>query len=85
MRKEYDFSDAKRANKIEHLNKLRAGKTRISIMIDNEVLAAFRKKAHASGIGYQTLMHEALRGYLADTPDITEALRRFIRREIKAA
>jgi len=41
MRKEYDFSKAKRAKDVPHLAKLQAeggGKTRITIMLDNDVI-----------------------------------------------
>ena len=45
MRDEYDFSKAKRAKDIPHLAKLHKeskGKTRITIMLDDEVLSADR-------------------------------------------
>ncbi len=40
MRKQYDFSKAKRAKNVPHLAKLQAvatGKTRITIMLDNDL------------------------------------------------
>jgi len=52
MRKEYDFSRAKRAGDVPHLAKLQAeaaGKTRITMRVDNSVLAAFKARAEASG------------------------------------
>ena len=64
MRPEYDFSKAKRAKSVPHLTKLRTsmkGKTRITIMLDDNVIKAFRQRAEARGIGYQTAINEALR------------------------
>jgi len=64
MRDEYDFSKAKRARDVPHLAKLQAeakGKSRISIMLDNDLLMAFRAKADAEGIGYQMLINRVLR------------------------
>ena len=68
MKSEYDFSDARRARDVPHLNRLRArvqgenkGKQRITIMIDSDVVEAFRQRAAASASGYQTLINEALR------------------------
>lgn len=57
------------------------GKTRITIMIDDAVLQAY--KARAAGRGYQTLINEALRRDLqADA--VKEALREVIREELRA-
>lgn len=54
-------------------------KTRISIMLDDAVLQAY--KARAGGRGYQTLINETLRhGLEADA--IKEALREVIREEL---
>ena len=44
MRKEYDFSKAKRAHGVPHLAKLRSEnteKTRITIFLDGDILTAF--------------------------------------------
>jgi uncharacterized protein (DUF4415 family) len=56
MKKEYDFSKAKRGAVIPQ-----SGKTRITIYIDDDVLQDFRKRADEEGRGYQTMMNEALR------------------------
>ena len=56
MNKEYDFSKGKRGAVIAS-----PGKTRITIMLDEDVLEAFRKKAEESGRGYQTIINETLR------------------------
>jgi uncharacterized protein (DUF4415 family) len=59
MKKEYDFSKAKRGAVVPQ-----KGKTRISIYIDNNVLDEFRHRSDESGKGYQTMMNEVLREYL---------------------
>lgn len=61
MRDEYDFSNAKPAKSIAHLNKLRTGKTKVTIMLDNDIIQHFRDLAEKNGRGYQTLINEALR------------------------
>jgi uncharacterized protein (DUF4415 family) len=87
MRKHYDFSKAKRAKNVPHLARLQAeakGKTRITIMLDNDLLLAFRAKAEAEGTGYQTLINQALRRATVTTPVDEATLRRVIREELKA-
>ena len=82
MRAEYDFSKGKRGALIPQ-----KGKTRISIYIDNAVLDAFRARAEKAGTGYQTLMNDALRQYLAQTDrPVTEGrLREILREEMPSA
>jgi uncharacterized protein (DUF4415 family) len=85
MRKEYDFSRAKRAKDVPHLARLQAeakGKTRITIMLDNFVIESFRELAEAEGIGYQTLINRTLRQALTDEHITEESLRRVIREEM---
>ena len=78
MRKEYDFSGGKRGAVAST-----PGKTRITIMLDNDVLEAFRQRAEAEGRGYQTAINQALRAALdADQAPITVAI---LRRELKKA
>jgi len=79
MRAEYDFSKGKRGAIIPQ-----KGKTRISIFIDNAVLDEFRARAEKVGIGYQTMMNEALRRYIAasDQPVTEQTLRRVLRQEM---
>ena len=87
MQKEYDFSRAKRAKDIPHLARLQAearGKTRVTIMLDNFVIEAFRELANAEGIGYQTLINRTLRECLVDGPVNEETLRRVMREEFGA-
>lgn len=60
MKREYDFSGGKRGAVVPQ-----TGKTRITIYIDDDILEAFRDRADASGRGYQTMINDALRAYLA--------------------
>lgn len=87
MPKEHDFSTAKRAKSVPHLARLQAqakGKTRITIMLDNDLLATFRAKAEAEGIGYQTLINRTLRQAAISGPVDEATLRRVLREELKA-
>ncbi len=80
MRKEYDFSRARRGAVVP----VPPGKTRITIRIDNDVLEWFRKQVHRAGGGnYQTLMNQALREYVAGRGvTLEQTLRRVLREEI---
>ncbi len=85
MRDEYDMSGAQRATEVEHLNRLRSGKTRITLYLDNEVLDAFRSRAEKLGKGYQTLINEALQESLGHGPSAPldeTMLRRVLREEL---
>ena len=87
MRDEYDFSDAKRAKDVPHLAKLQAeakGKTRITIMLDNEILSNFRARAEKEGLGYQTLINQALKSYTGSTFVDEALLRKVIREELRS-
>ena len=79
MKAEYDFSKGKRGAVIPA-----KGKTRISIFIDNAILDEFRARAEKAGIGYQTLMNDALRKYLSQAaqPVTEQVLRNVLREEI---
>lgn len=86
MRKEYDFSKARRAKDVPHLKKLQAearGKSRITIMLDNDVLSAFRARAEEEGIGYQTLINQTLREALGRRPVDEDTLRKVLREEFR--
>ncbi len=63
------------------------GKSRITIFIDDDVLAAFRARAEGEGRGYQTLMNSALRAAVAPdaAPVTVDSLRRVLREELKGA
>ena len=82
MRKEYDFSKGKRGPAIES-----PGKTRITIMLDDDIIEAFRERAEARGIGYQTAINEALRTALNDENAVltTGKLREILRQELHQA
>lgn len=82
MREQYDFSKAKRGAVIAS-----PGKTRITIMLDDEVLSFFREQAEAAGCGYQTLVNQALRAAMAPgaAPLTVDALRKVLREELRAA
>lgn len=82
MRKQYDFSKGRRGAVVPT-----KGKTRITIMLDNEVIEAFRAKAEAKGIGYQTAINEALRAAIQDegAPVTVGSLRKVIREELRDA
>lgn len=87
MRKQYDFSKAKRAKSVSHLAQLQAeakGKTRITIMLDNDLLMTFKAKAESEGTGYQTLINQALRRATGSTSVDEATLRRVLREELKA-
>jgi uncharacterized protein (DUF4415 family) len=79
MRKEYDFSRGKRGPAIPS-----PGKTRITIMIDADIIEAFRAKAEEAGRGYQTLINEVLRAATAedDRPVTAKVLRKILREEL---
>ena len=85
MRKEYDFSKAKRGAVIPS-----AGKTRITIMLDDDLIEFFRAKADAAGTGYQTMINATLRSTVAqergksaeDRPLTVAVLRKVLREEL---
>lgn len=87
MRKEYDSSRAKRAKDVPHLVKLQAemtGKSRITMRVDNAVLAAFKARAERSGGSYQTMMNGALKQYALGL-SLADVVRETIREEIHSA
>jgi uncharacterized protein (DUF4415 family) len=83
MRDEYDFSGGKRGPVIA----APAGKTRVTIRLDDDVLAWFKQQVHAAGGGnYQTLINSALREYVGRRREpLEETLRRVVREELRAA
>jgi len=82
MRKEYDFSQAKRGPVVP----VPAGKTRITIRLDDDLIQWFKDQVHAAGGGnYQTLLNNALREYVEGKREpLEETLRRVIREELRA-
>ena len=79
MREEYDFSDAERGPVLKQ-----PGKTRITILLDRDVVAAFRARVEGTGRGYQTAINQALREYLANA-GLEATLRRVVRDEMRKA
>ena len=64
--KDHDFTDAKPVPEMPHLAKLQAeagGKSRITMRVDNDVLATFKARAEMIGGNYQTLMNDALKQF----------------------
>ena len=80
MRKEYDFSKGKRGPVVKP-----SGKSRITIYLDDDILEAYRRRADASGRGYQTMINEALRAALGHESPAVDArtLRRILREELR--
>jgi uncharacterized protein (DUF4415 family) len=83
MRKEYDFSKAKRGPAV----RVPKGKTRITIRLDNDVISWFKQQVHKGGGGsYQSLMNTALRDHIKRSDEPLEAtLRRVLREELRSA
>ena len=82
MRKEYDFSKAKRGPVVP----VPPGKTRITIRLDEDLVQWFKDQVHAAGGGnYQTLVNGALREHVERKREpLEETLRRVIREELRA-
>ena len=87
MRKEYDFSKGKRGAVVPP-----PAKTRITIMLDDDVIQHFRSLAESEGAGYQTLINAALRSALTaggksrgDRPVTVEELRKVLREELHSS
>lgn len=87
MKDEYDFSKGKRGRVIPE-PALEAGKVKITIRLDEDILDYFGREADKYGgkVGYQTLINSALREYIeGKAPKIEDALRRIIREELSGA
>ncbi|MBD2231749.1 BrnA antitoxin family protein [Phormidium tenue] len=80
MKAEYDFSQGKRGAIIP----TPSGKTRITIRLDDDVLAWFREQVNLAGGGnYQTLINEALRSHIQQIHQpLEDTLRRVVREEL---
>ena len=81
MKKEYNFSKAKRGAVIPQV-----GKTRITIYLDDGILERFKAQSQRTGKGYQTLINDALNSYLGVTakPLTEEMVRKIVREELSA-
>jgi hypothetical protein len=82
MRKEYDFSKARRGPVLP----VATGKTRITIRLDDDLLEWYRGQVHAAGGGnYQTLINQTLRRAMTEATEPLEAVvRRVVREELGA-
>ena len=80
MKPEYDFKKAKRGAVVPAPK----SKTRITIRIDDDILAWFREEVDRAGGGnYQSLMNQALSQYIREAKEPLETiLRRVIREEL---
>jgi uncharacterized protein (DUF4415 family) len=83
MRKQYDFSQARRGAVAREAK----GKTRITIRLDDAVLEWFKREVDAAGGGnYQSLINAALLDHIARKRESLEAtLRRVLREELRRA
>jgi uncharacterized protein (DUF4415 family) len=83
MRKEYDFSKAKRATAVATSK----GKTRITIRLDDDVLEWFKEQVDSAGGGnYQSLINAALLDHIKRVNEpLEKTLRRVLREELKKA
>jgi uncharacterized protein (DUF4415 family) len=82
-KREYDFSKGKRGPVLP----VPKGKARITIRLDEDVIAWFRDQVDRAGGGnYQSLINDALRQYIARTREpLEDTLRRVIREEMRRA
>jgi uncharacterized protein (DUF4415 family) len=79
MKDEYDFSRGKRGA----IDPVPPGKTRITIRLDDDIIAWFRDTVDEAGGGnYQTLMNNALREYIQHHA-LEDLFRRVVREELK--
>jgi uncharacterized protein (DUF4415 family) len=80
MKAEYDFSKGKRGAILSS-----KGKTRIAIYLDDAILEESHARAEEAGMGYQTMINDALKEYLnqSSEPPVTESvLRRVLQEEM---
>ena len=82
MRKEYDFAKAKRGPAV----RIAKGKTRITIRLDDDMIAWFKRQVHKAGGGnYQSLINAALRDHTGRSDEPLEAtLRRVLGKSFEA-
>lgn len=79
MKAEYDFSKGRRGSAVPT-----KGKARITIYIDDQILAAFKAESARTGVGYQTLINKALAHHIgtAEKPMTAEQVRKIVREEL---
>src|SRR6266568_2335562 len=83
MKREYDFRKAKRGAVVSVPKR----KTRITIRLDEEILAWFREQVERAGGGnYQSVINEVLRQHMRRAQEpLEKTLRRVIREELTRA
>lgn len=79
MNDQYDFSDAKRGPVIPQ----EAGKTRITIRLDTDIIEHFKAKCDGGG-SYQTMINDTLRAAI-NGENLEDTLRRVVREELTHA
>ena len=81
MKNEYDFSHGRRGPVIP----AQAGKTRITIRLDTDIVEWFQQQVESAGGGnYQTLINQALREHVTERRQpLEKLLRRIIREELR--
>ena len=81
MKKQYDFSRAKRGAVL----KPASGKSRITIRLDEDVVDWFRRQVDEAGGGnYQSMINRALREHIERLEEPLEStLRRVLREELR--
>ena len=72
MKTRHDFSKGKRGAVIPS-----PGKTLITVMLDDEVIEAFRVRAESAGTGYQTLINSILRESVLGATHPADSIARF--------
>ena len=82
MKREYDFSVAKRGAVVPAA----PNKERITIRLDRDLVRWFRQEVHDAGGGnYQSLINSALREYVESRREpLEDTLRRVLREELHA-
>jgi uncharacterized protein (DUF4415 family) len=81
MKKAVDFSHGRRGAVIST-----RGKTRITIYLDDTIIARFKAMSEKTGKGYQTLINDALSSYGVDEaqPITAAQVRKIVREELAA-
>ncbi|HEX4136157.1 MAG TPA: BrnA antitoxin family protein [Bryobacteraceae bacterium] len=84
MKNSYNFSAGKRGRVLKPEPEP-AGKVKITIRLDQDIVDHFLEKADESGgaTGYQTLINEALRRSI-DAPSLEAVVRQAIREEFRS-
>jgi len=79
MKSEYDFSKARRGAVVPAA----AGKTRITIRLDTDIVEWFKTQVNEAGGGnYQSLINEALKSHIQQH-GLERTLRKLIREELR--